>query len=56
MFELLFLPSPSDKETLSTYFQIQVLGAEIFKFANLTEVNKEPVIMPLKTGMPWTVT
>ena len=23
---------------------------------NGTRVNKEPVIMPLKTGMPWTVT
>ena len=27
-----------------------------FHQCNGTGVNKEPVIMPLKTGMPWTVT
>ena len=27
-----------------------------FHQSNGTGVNKEPVIMPLKTGMPWTVT
>ena len=27
-----------------------------FHQLNGTEVNKEPVIMPLKTRMPWTVT
>ena len=27
-----------------------------FHQLNVTGVNKEPVIVPLKTGMPWTVT
>ena len=39
MFELLFLISPSDSDTSSTYFQVRDSGSGIFKFLIITRNN-----------------
>ena len=57
--ELLFLTSPSDKDTSSTYFQIQDSGSEILKFLIITKNNIGPSFVPWGTpafiGSQWEI-
>ena len=47
--ELLFLTSPSDNDTPSTYFQIQDSGSEILTLLIITKNNIGPSFVPWGT-------
>ena len=49
MVELLFLTSPSDNDTSSTFFQVQDSGSEILKLLIITESNIVPSFVPWGT-------
>ena len=49
MTELLFLTSPSDNDTSSTYFQVQDSGSEILKLLTITRNNIGPSFVPWGT-------
>ena len=49
MIELLFLTSPSDNYSSSTYFQVQDSGSEILKLLTITRNNIGPSFVPWGT-------
>ena len=49
MEEVLVYVSPSDKDTLSTYFHIEVLGVEILKLLTIIKHNTGPSFVPWGT-------